>query len=406
MIRWTGWIVWGLLLFVAPPPAQAHDLPAIEIARLDALVTHALNSRWSGVLVLMASGIGLGALHGLEPGHAKTMMSAFIIAIRGTVGQAVLLGASATVSHTAVVWLLVVPVLAWGGAADLRGNEPYFQIASAIAVLAVAGWTLLRVIRADGRMARVGAYFPTEATISEAVPGAARVVDTGHGLVRLEIADIEGQSHFVVRGVARSGRAIAFDEDVALEVRRRDDARETFLFAARGDAQISVDPVAAPHSFVATLRIGHGDHTHDCPLIFGDAPMPVAESEGYADAHERVHAETLRRQLAGGRPMTRWQVILFGLSGGLLPCPAAVTVLLLCLQLKRVALGVLLVGSFSLGLALTMIAAGAIAAVGARQLGRRWGGFAAFSRVATYASGALILVIGLYMLVQGIDGLA
>ena len=41
----------------------------------------------------------LGALHGLEPGHSKTIMAAFIVAIRGTVKQAVLLGLAATVSH-------------------------------------------------------------------------------------------------------------------------------------------------------------------------------------------------------------------------------------------------------------------------------------------------------------------
>ena len=46
----------------------------------------------------------LGALHGLEPGHSKTMMAAFIIAIRGTVRQAVLLGVSAAISHSAMVW--------------------------------------------------------------------------------------------------------------------------------------------------------------------------------------------------------------------------------------------------------------------------------------------------------------
>lgn len=39
--------------------------------------------------------IFLGALHGLEPGHSKTMMSFFIIGIRGTVWQAFLLGISA-----------------------------------------------------------------------------------------------------------------------------------------------------------------------------------------------------------------------------------------------------------------------------------------------------------------------
>ena len=41
--------------------------------------------------LFVPSAILLGALHGLEPGHSKTMMAAFIIAIRGTMWQAVLL---------------------------------------------------------------------------------------------------------------------------------------------------------------------------------------------------------------------------------------------------------------------------------------------------------------------------
>ena len=36
--------------------------------------------------LFVPSAIVLGALHGLEPGHSKTMMAAFIVAIRGTVG--------------------------------------------------------------------------------------------------------------------------------------------------------------------------------------------------------------------------------------------------------------------------------------------------------------------------------
>lgn len=58
--------------------------------------------------LFIPSAILLGALHGLEPGHSKTMMAAFIVAIRGTVGQAVLLGLAATVSHTAVVWAVAI----------------------------------------------------------------------------------------------------------------------------------------------------------------------------------------------------------------------------------------------------------------------------------------------------------
>jgi nickel/cobalt exporter len=405
----TAWIVIGLLLAGAHP-AAAHDVSAAELARLNALVTQALDSGWVGMLALLASGVALGALHGLEPGHAKTMMSAFIIAIRGTVGQAVLLGAAATASHTAVVWLLVVPVMAYGGALDLARSEPYFQIASAAAVLAVAGWTLLRVLRA-GRGGVAGRRLAAAA--AETAPGPTHepthVIDTGHGLVRLQLETVDGRQHFVARGVARSGRPIALHADVGVETRRPDGVRESFAFAERDGVAVSTAPVAAPHRFVATLRIAHGDHGHAFAVAFappGATPLaaPAADA-AYADAHERAHAEDLERRLASGRRMTTWQVVLFGLSGGLLPCPAAVTVLLLCLHLKRVGLGLLLVGGFSLGLALTMIAAGTAAALGARRL-RRFGGLAALARPATYASCALIVGIGLYLLVEGIDALA
>lgn len=50
----------------------------------------------------------LGVLHGLEPGHGKTLMTTFIIAVRGTVAQAVLLGLAGTVSHTPVVWVVAL----------------------------------------------------------------------------------------------------------------------------------------------------------------------------------------------------------------------------------------------------------------------------------------------------------
>ena len=56
----------------------------------------------------------LGALHGLEPGHSKTMMAAFIIAIRGTVWQAALLGLCAAFSHSLIIWLLAVVALHYG----------------------------------------------------------------------------------------------------------------------------------------------------------------------------------------------------------------------------------------------------------------------------------------------------
>ena len=58
--------------------------------------------------LFIPSAILLGVLHGLEPGHSKTMMAAFIVAVRGTVRQAVLLGLAATLSHTLVVWAVAI----------------------------------------------------------------------------------------------------------------------------------------------------------------------------------------------------------------------------------------------------------------------------------------------------------
>ncbi|MXP55104.1 hypothetical protein FD737_18750 [Pantoea sp. Seng] len=55
-----------------------------------------LSQGTSSALLFIPSAILLGALHGLEPGHSKTMMAAFIVAIRGSVRQAVMLGLAAT----------------------------------------------------------------------------------------------------------------------------------------------------------------------------------------------------------------------------------------------------------------------------------------------------------------------
>jgi nickel/cobalt exporter len=113
------------------------------------------------------------------------------------------------------------------------------------------------------------------------------------------------------------------------------------------------------------------------------------------DAHAKAHAAAIRRRFEG-RHVTTAQIVLFGLTGGLIPCPAAITVLLLCIQLKQISLGFLLVICFSIGLALTMVAAGVLAALSIRHVSRRWSGFSTFARRAPYVSAALIIAVGLY----------
>ena len=251
----------------------------------------------------------LGALHGLEPGHSKTMMAAFIVAIRGTLKQAVLLGLAATLSHTVVVWVIAMAGMWFGRGWDAQTAEPWFQLLSGIIIIAIALWMLWRTWRES------------------------------HGA-----HDHHHHEHH--------------DHD---------------------------------HH--------HHDHSHD-----HHHPHANLVDADWQDAHQRAHAEEINRRFKG-QDVTTGQIVLFGLTGGLIPCPASITILLICLQLKHVALGATLVLSFSVGLALTLVASGAIAAIGLKHVSKRWSGFGELSRKAPWFSGALIILVGLYMMAHGVSAL-
>ncbi|EKS72125.1 cobalt transporter [Caballeronia zhejiangensis] len=122
------------------------------------------------------------------------------------------------------------------------------------------------------------------------------------------------------------------------------------------------------------------------------------------NTHEFAHANDIKRRFAN-KDVTTGQIIMFGLTGGLVPCPASITVLLLCLQLKQFVLGAGLVVCFSIGLALTMVASGTIAALSVKQVSKKWSGFGDFARKAPHFSSALILIVGFYMAYQGASAL-
>jgi nickel/cobalt transporter (NicO) family protein len=359
--------------------------------------------------LFVPSAVLLGALHGLEPGHSKTMMAAFIVAIRGTLTQAVLLGLSATASHTAIVWLIALGGLYFGRQWNTEATEPYFQVASALLIIAVAAWMLLRTWRHRADAADDPHHGHPHG--HDHGQGEARHIDTGHGMVRLEIFERAVPPRF--RLYFESGDTWPAEE-VRIETERSDGTREVFTFRRHGEYLESVQEIPEPHEFVARLRLGGDHHSHDFDLEFVEAPHRHAiggyqaldvTAPGYQDPHELAHANDIRRRFAR-REVTTAQIVIFGLTGGLIPCPAAITVLLLCLQLKKLAVGATLVLCFSIGLALTMVAAGAVAALGVRHAARRFSSFGELARKAPYVSGTLILLVGLYVGYQGLRALA
>lgn len=337
------------------------------------------------------SAILLGALHGLEPGHSKTMMAAFIVAIRGTVKQAVMLGVAATLSHTAIVWLIAVGGMYVSQKFTAEAAEPWMQLISGIIIVSTGLWMFWRTWSHEHAWHQAHSHSHDSMT---------PVVDTGHGHISLSIVE-EGQHHrFQLRTL--SGKPLSA-EGVKLAVMDTQ-STEPYHFVNRDGYLESASCIDASHDISATLIIGHHDHTHDFEVHFSSDAHSQHEHHEYQDAHERAHALDIQKRFED-RDVTNSQILVFGLTGGLIPCPAAVTVLLICLQLKAMTLGATLVVSFSVGLALTLVAVGVVAAIGVQKATSKWSGLNEVARRAPYLSGVLISAVGLYMGVHGYTSL-
>ena len=354
--------------------------------------------------LFLPAAILLGALHGLEPGHSKTMMAAFIVAIRGTIGQAVLLGLSAAISHSLIIWVLAGAALHYGDKWNAETAEPYLQLGSAVMILGLAAWMFWRT-RRDLRAAAAhehGHDHGHDHAHSELF-----VLDMGHGKLDLSVFEEGVPPVFQLR--APKGERLPTANDVTLETVRPDGTRQVFQFTAKQDYLESTVDIPEPHEFDATVKVGHGGHSHTCRVEFREDEHHHhhGEDDGsqeFQDAHERAHAQDIAQRFAG-KAVTTPQIILFGVTGGLMPCPAAFTVLLVCLQLKKVTLGFAIVGAFSFGLALTMVAAGVLAAWSVRHAEKRYKGFGEMMRRAPYVSCVLLVALASFMAWHGWRGL-
>jgi ABC-type nickel/cobalt efflux system permease component RcnA len=115
-------------------------------------------------------------------------------------------------------------------------------------------------------------------------------------------------------------------------------------------------------------------------------------------AHEWLHGHAHHRHDDDHR---RGGLLAVGISGGILPCPSALVVLLAAISLHRIAFGLVLIVAFSAGLALAITAVG-LAAVLARDrfARRRFDGV--LLRALPAVSAAVIIAVGIAMTVRAL----
>jgi nickel/cobalt exporter len=95
------------------------------------------------LLVLLAAAFGWGALHALSPGHGKAMVAAYLIGTRGTKRDAVLLGATVTVTHTIGVFALGLVTLGLSQYVLPEDLYPWLTLVSGLMVV-IVGASVLR----------------------------------------------------------------------------------------------------------------------------------------------------------------------------------------------------------------------------------------------------------------------
>jgi ABC-type nickel/cobalt efflux system permease component RcnA len=297
-----------------------------------------------GLLVAIA----LGGLHAMSPGHGKTIVGAYLVGSRGTWRHALFLGVTVTITHTLGVFALGIITLFASQYVVPEKLFPILSLASGLIVV-IIGLTLFtsRLRSALGKSKSDHSHNHHHNSHDHAHDHHHHSHDDhahAHSHSHNHHAHDHGHSH-------------------------------THDHSRTHDHSHSHDHDHAHH------------HDHDHSHTHDHIHSPLVHSHG-GSTHSHMPPG------ADGSPVTWKSLLALGVSGGLLPCPSALVVLLSAISLNRVGYGLLLVVAFSLGLAATLTAVGLLFLYAGRLMKRPASG----NRIVQFlpiASALIIILAGL-----------
>ena len=144
------------------------------------------------------------------------------------------------------------------------------------------------------------------------------------------------------------------------------------------------------------------DHGHDHPHDHShthDAPDHVHDHDhdhdhGDAHGHSHDHHSHDHHHAAGDKPLGPVGLILLGISGGIVPCPAALAILLASVSVGQLGRGLAMVLVFSLGLAVCLVAIG-LAVVNGVKATKRFLDTERYAPKIAFASAVIVTLIGI-----------
>lgn len=334
----------------------------------------------------------LGALHALEPGHAKTLTAAYLIGIKGTKRDAFLLGLSVALTHSIVVIAISVAALWIGRESFTQDVTHWLQIGSGVIVVLLGAWLMVKRIiqmrKASHSHDHEHHHTPDPVTVdTEILKGILKIIDTEAGeRFQLETS-FQSQKNTQLKVIINRPNGLE-----VIELIQKNDG--TYLS--------DVAP-AEPHEFSAELEIKQSSHREVITFAMHEPHDHHHDDEHdhslmSDDEHARAHAATMPDYAKRGERPTHWQIITFGAAGGMIPCPASITVMLLALSVGKFGAGLFAVAGFSLGLAITLVGIGLVVVAGISKM-QGTGRFDWVSAKAPIISAGVVMLSGLAALV-------
>jgi len=286
-------------------------------------------------LVGLLIAAGLGAVHALSPGHGKTVVGAYLVGSRGTARHAMFLGLTVTITHTAGVFALGLVTLFASQYVLPEQLFPILTLISGAIVLTVGLSLFVRRLRA----ARA------------ATPPVHSHHDHDHAHASHAHASHAPSHHANDHVHAHASHAPSHHD--------------------HADQHNHDHPHAHDHG-----DHHHDHHTHDHADHHHDHHHDHDHAEHLHDREGALvhsHGGSTHSHLppgSDGAAITWRSLLALGISGGLLPCPSALVVMLSAISLHRVGYGLLLVIAFSIGLASTLTCIGLLFVYAKRLLKR------------------------------------
>lgn len=269
----------------------------------------------SFVTMALFFSILFGASHALSPGHGKTVVAAYLVGSRGTVWHAIFLGLVVTFTHISSVLLLGLITLYFSQYVVPDKLIPLIEAFSGLLIVFIGAAMFLK---------RYGAY-------------QRRLAAESLGLDLARWPDSPAHTH-------ASTHSHVHDHDHAhahTHAPDQDHEHEHYHPQAHPHEHDHVHPHEHPHVHP------HEPHAHG----------PHAHSHGLRDWLDHEHGPGTHTHDIPADATWR-DLLVLGITGGMVPCPSAIVVLIAAVALQRILFGLLLIVFFSIGLAAVLIAIG------------------------------------------------